>query len=46
MVRDYAKELIGDYQKAREMTTELFQWSSAEFMNEPAGEGNTNDDKR
>ena len=46
VVRDYAKELIGDYQKAREMTTELFQWSSAEFMNEPAGEGNTNDDKR
>ena len=30
-------ELVGDFKKAREMTTELFQWSSAEFMNDEQG---------
>lgn len=32
-----APELEGDFKKAREMTTELFQWSSAEFMNDEQG---------
>lgn len=30
-------ELEEDFKKAREMTTELFQWSSAEFMNKEQG---------
>ena len=28
-----AKELENDYKNARELTTELFQWCSADFMN-------------
>lgn len=34
LLSENAPELEGDFNRAREMTTELFQWSSAEFMNE------------
>lgn len=33
LINTHASELVGDYARAREMTNELFQWSSAEFMN-------------
>ena len=32
-INEYANELNNDYDNARKLTTELFQWCSADFMN-------------
>ena len=45
IIDENAAELSEDFQNARKMNTELFQWSSAEFMNELRDENHGNESK-